>query len=110
LLFRESRSFHSVRPFKGRTLAPRGGNSQGHVKTGLITRLKPCVELRLVPAALGFVDHRSQIDQVVVAVVFGTFHNILHQFGLIAMMFMAREGCDSGRAPWNLIIWESGDN
>ena len=28
---RESRSFHSVRPFKGRTLAPRGGNSQGHV-------------------------------------------------------------------------------
>ncbi|WP_218815894.1 hypothetical protein, partial [Brevundimonas diminuta] len=31
LLFRESRSFHSVRPFKGRTLAPRGGNSQGHV-------------------------------------------------------------------------------
>ncbi|WP_303718619.1 hypothetical protein, partial [Brevundimonas naejangsanensis] len=31
-LFRESRSFHSVRPFKGRTLAPRGGNSQGHVR------------------------------------------------------------------------------
>src|SRR5690606_39747332 len=31
LLFRKSRSFHSVRPFKGRTLAPRGGNSQGHV-------------------------------------------------------------------------------
>src|SRR5690606_6186743 len=31
LLFSESRSFHSVRPFKGRTLAPRGGNSQGHV-------------------------------------------------------------------------------
>ncbi|PZU18684.1 MAG: hypothetical protein DI589_23740, partial [Shinella sp.] len=35
LLFRESRSFHSVRPFKGRTLAPRGGNSQGHVIDGL---------------------------------------------------------------------------
>src|SRR5690606_29473878 len=33
LLFRESRSFHSVRPFKARTLAPRGGNSQGHVTT-----------------------------------------------------------------------------
>ena len=33
LLFRKSRSFHSVRPFKGRTLAPRGGNSQGHVNS-----------------------------------------------------------------------------
>ena len=31
LLFRESRSFRSVRPFKGRALALQGGHSRGHV-------------------------------------------------------------------------------
>ncbi|WP_426046152.1 hypothetical protein, partial [Brevundimonas sp. TWP3-1-2b1] len=31
LLFRKSRSLHSVRPFEGRTLAIPGGVSGGHV-------------------------------------------------------------------------------